>query len=209
MLSALLTACHDSDNNDSLDPGLAKIEEILNNQTSKPDFDEFLKAAQNGIWYLHEIFLFYTNGEMENRWWGGTPLHDMILRPDGECRIICYRSPGSSIPTLYVPITWNVSASQPNTIELYSETIEQEAETHHYDQVAARTTFELLYYKDGEFIMRGMQPFVYNCGSMFPGVYKDYSIVHGQIITDKETVEKYLAYEEYDSYREQHPEMFP
>lgn len=208
LLTALLTACNDNMEN-PLTPTQKKIAELMAGYDGKIDMAAFLAAAQQGIWQFDTIDTTYTNGETyDGIKDGSTDLHTMMLRSDGECRIMLSFMFNPAIPRLYQPITWNVSASQPNTIELYSEKIEQKAATYQYDQYAARTTLELLYYKDGEFIMRGMQPFAYNGGMTSKGIYKSYCTVCGHIITDKETVEKYLSYEEYEAYRAQHPEMF-
>ena len=204
-----LSACHNTDD-ELKDPTLSKIEEILGNRTSEPDLTAFLKTLQNGVWMYDDYCLFFTNGEMESGPWdGGAPLHHMMFLPDGECRIFLSFMSDPRIPRLYQAVAWSVSDRKANTIELYSEEIARDAETNHFDQYAAVTTLELLYYQDGVFIMKGMQPFAYDGGMTSQGIYKDHCMIYGHIATDQETVEKFRAYESYNEYREQHPGVFP
>lgn len=206
----VLPACESDNDNESINPTLLKVEEILNNRTSEPDLTAFLETAQTGVWKYDELCLHYTNGETyDGVWSGGAPADYMMLLPDGECRIFLNLMFNPLIPMLYQKIEWSVSEEQPNTLELYSEKIEQDAETHHYDQYAARTTLQLLYYQDGVFIMKGMQPFAYGGGMTSKGIYKDYCTFIGHIDTDEETVAEYLGCELYEEYRAQHPDMFP
>ena len=85
---------------------------------------------------------------------------------------------------------------------------QEEAKTVNYDQYAARTTLELLYYKDGVFVMEGLQPFAYMGGRTSKGVYWDYCRIVGHIATDKATVDKYLSYISYEQYKEENPDKF-
>lgn len=204
-----LTACNNTDNEfDS--PILSKVEEMLNNRTSEPDLAAFLETAQTGVWLYDDLCLHYTNGETyDGGWDGGCPVDYMMLLPGGECRIFLDLMFNPLIPMLYQKVEWSVSEQRANTLELYSEEIERSAETTHYDQYDARTTLELLYFQDGIFIMKGMQPFAYGGGMTSQGIYWDYCIIVGRIATDKETVEKYRTCESYDEYRAQHPDMFP
>lgn len=204
-----LSACNNTDN-EFENPILSKVEEILNNRTSEPDLAAFLETAQTGVWLYDDLCLHYTNGETyAGGWLGGTPIDYMMLLPGGECRIFLDLMFNPLIPMLYQKVEWSVSEQRANTLELYSEEIERSAETTHYDQYDARTTLELLYFQDGIFIMKGMQPFAYGGGMTSQGIYWDYCTIVGRIATDKETVEKYRACESYDEYRAQHPDMFP
>ena len=138
LLTALLTACNDNMEN-PLTPTQKKIAELMAGYDGKIDMAAFLAAAQQGIWQFDTIDTTYTNGETyDGIKDGSTDLHTMMLRSAGECRIMLSFMFNPAIPRLYQPITWNVSASQPNTIELYSEKIEQKAATYQYDQYAAR-----------------------------------------------------------------------
>ena len=67
---------------------------------------------------------------------------------------------------------------------------------------------ELLYYKDGVFVMKGLQPFGSWGGKTSEGVYKDFCRVVGHIATDKATVDKYLSYISYEQYKAENPDKF-
>lgn len=206
-----LSAC-DNTTDDIQNPSLSKIETLLNAQTTEPDFSAFLQTMQNGVWIPNDLCLFYTNGEIEDgNWTGGSHIHDMMLLPNGECRVFWWADYNPRIPMLYLAHEWNICTSQPNSIELYSKEYDEEMQNPdipHADFYAPRTTMELLYYKDGVFVMKGMQPIVYSSSDAYQGIYMDYFLIHGHIDTSPETVAKYLTYEHYEEYKEQHPEMF-
>ena len=102
-------------------------------------------------------------------------------------RRIFYHPDDPRYEPFYEEIEWSVSESLPNTIELYNPRIELEAPTANYDQHAARTTLELLSYRKGLFVMKGMQPFAYWGGRTSDGIYYDYCLISGKLVTDRET----------------------
>ena len=138
---------------------------------------------------------------------GAALMNSMMLLPTGICRTFftLMHIPG---PTVYSEGNqWSVSGEMKNTLALYNPGIEESAKTANYDQYAARTTLELLYYKDGVFVMKGRQPFAYMGGQTSKGVYEDYCRVVGHIATDKATVDRYLSYISYKQYKEENPKI--
>ncbi|MDE6508474.1 MAG: hypothetical protein K2O55_01520 [Alistipes sp.] len=209
--ATLLAACESEyDRENPLTPTQGKAEELMNGYDGHIDMTAFLETVQQGVWLFDTLDITYTNGETYDGIKDGSrEISPMMLLPGGECRVFLRLMFNPLIPMLYQKVEWSVSEQRANTLELYSEEIERSAETTHYDQYAARTTLELLYYQDGIFIMKGMQPFAYGGGMTSQGIYKDYCTIVGHIATDKETVEKYRACEFYDEYRAQHPDQFP
>ena len=208
--ATLLNACESETDQGNLTPTQEKINELMAGYDGKVDMGAFLEAVQQGVWLFDSIDIIYTNGKRyDGIMDGGRAIDPMMFMPDGECRIFLSFMSDPRIPTLYQTIVWSVSDRKANTIELYSEEIARDAETNHFDQYAAATTLELLYYQDGVFIMKGMQPFAYDGGMTSQGIYKDHCMIYGHIATDQETVEKFRAYESYNEYREQHPGVFP
>ena len=139
---------------------------------------------------------------------GAALMNSMMLLSNGVCRTfsVLMHIPG---PIVYFEgDQWSVSSEMKNTLALYNPGIEESAKTANYDQYAARTTLELLYYKDGVFVMEGLQSFAYMGGWTSKGVYWDYCRVVGHIATDKETVDKYLSYISYEQYKEENPDRF-
>lgn len=184
-ISAMLTAC----------------------EKDQVDMDAFVADAQRGVWMIDDYDITYTNGETLNGkgFDGASNIHSMMLFPDGTCRIFMAVNFLPAIPILYQEIQWS---PLDNGLGFYSAQIEEDAKTANYAQYAAQTTLELLYYKDGAFIMKGMQPFAYWGGMTSQGIYKDYCTVVGHIATDRATVDKYLSYKSYEQYKEEHPELF-
>ena len=175
----------------------------------KIDMAAFVADAQQGVWMIDEYDMIYTNGEVLNGQdlSGGAFLDNMMLFPDGSCHTYIWL--GYILgPTVYLESQWSVSDQSKNTLSLYSPRIEAEAKTANFDQYAARTTLELLYYKDGVFVMKGLQPFGSWGGKTSKGIYEDYCRVVGHIATDKATVDKYLSYISYEQYKAENPDKF-
>ena len=207
--SAMLSACDSDPEFVSKTPAEAKIQELMVGYNGKVDMNAFVADAQQGVWMIDEYDMIYTNGEVLNgrELVGGAFLDDMMLFPDGSCHTYIWL--GYILgPTVYLESQWSVSDQSKNTLSLYSPRIEAEAKTANFDQYAARTTLELLYYKDGVFVMKGRQPFAYMGGQTSKGVYEDFCRVVGHIATDKETVDKYLSYISYEQYKEENPDRF-
>ena len=207
--SALLSACEGDPEIVPRTPTETKIQELMVGYDGKIDMAAFVADAQQGVWMIDEYDMIYTNGEVLNGQdlSGGAFLDNMMLFPDGSCHTYIWL--GYILgPTVYLESQWSVSDQSKNTLSLYSPRIEAEAKTANFDQYAARTTLELLYYKDGVFVMEGLQPFAYMGGWTSKGVYWDYCRVVGHIATDKETVDKYLSYISYEQYKEENPDKF-
>ena len=179
--SAMLSACEGDPEFVPKTSVEAKIHELMIGYDGKIDMAVFIADAQRGVWLIDDIDITYTNGKTESGVMDGAALmNSMMLLPTGICR----------------------------TLALYNPGIEESAKTANYDQYAARTTLELLYYKDGVFVMKGRQPFAYMGGQTSKGVYEDYCRVVGHIATDKATVDRYLSYISYKQYKEENPDKF-
>lgn len=207
MSAVTLSACEGDPEIVPRTPTETKIQELMVGYDGKIDMAAFVADAQQGVWMIDEYDMIYTNGEVLNgrELVGGAFLDDMMLFPNGICRMFRKSIPN---PTVYLESQWSVSDQSKNTLSLYSPRIEAEAKTANFDQYAARTTLELLYYKDGVFVMKGLQPFGSWGGKTSNGVYKDYCRVVGHIATDKATVDKYLSYISYEQYKEENPDKF-
>lgn len=205
--AAMLTACEGDPEIVPKTPTEAKIKELMIGYDGKVDMDAFMADVQRGVWLIDEYDMIYTNGEVFNgrELIGGTFLDDMMLFPNGICRTFRKSIPN---PTVYLESQWSVSDRAKNMLDLYSPSIEESAKTAKYDQYAARTTLELLYYKDGVFVMKGMQPFGSWGGKTSEGIYKDYCTVVGRVATDKETVDEYLSYMSYEQFKADDPDLF-
>ncbi|MCM1150862.1 MAG: hypothetical protein NC209_07820 [Alistipes sp.] len=213
LLSAatLLSACeNDNDRGNPLTPTQEKVKELITGHDDPIDMSAFLETVQRGVWIFDTIDITYTDGTTyDGLVDGGREIAPMMLLPGGECRIFLNFMFNPRIPILYQTVAWSVSENRADTIELYSEELARESETGRYDRYEPATTLQLLYYQDGVFIMKGLQPTAYSSPQAYQGIYKDYCMVCGHIATDEETVARYRAYESYDAYREQHPDMFP
>ena len=191
--SAMLSACEGDPEFVPKTSVEAKIHELMIGYDGKIDMAVFIADAQRGVWLIDDIDITYTNGKTES---------GVICRTFFTLMHI----PG---PTVYSEgDQWSVSGEMKNTLALYNPGIEESAKTANYDQYAARTTLELLYYKDGVFVMKGRQPFAYMGGQTSKGVYEDYCRVVGHIATDKATVDRYLSYISYKQYKEENPDKF-
>lgn len=210
MSAAMLTACEGDPEIVPKTPTEAKIKELLIGYDSNVDMDAFMADVQRGVWLIDSFDITYTNGEVADGSDidGGYHLNTMMLLPDGVCRkfwSLMYMHG----PMVYSEGTqWSVSDRAKNTLDLYSPSIEESAKTANYDQYAARTTLELLYYKDGVFVMKGQQPFAYMGGWTSEGIYEDYCKIVGRVATDKETVDEYLSYMSYEQFKEENPDLF-
>ena len=208
--SAMLSACEGDPEIVPRTPTEAKIRELMIGYDGKVDMNAFVTDAQRGVWVVDACDMTYTDGKVSDGsgYDGGTLINHMMLLPTGICRTFFTRMhiPG---PTVYSEgDQWSVSGEMKNTLALYNPGIEESAKTANYDQYAARTTLELLYYKDGVFVMKGRQPFAYMGGQTSKGVYEDYCRVVGHIATDKATVDRYLSYISYEQYKEENPDKF-
>ena len=207
--SMMLSACEGDPEIVPRTPTEAKIQELMVGYDGKIDMAAFVADAQQGVWMIDEYDMIYTNGEVLNGrdLSGGAFLDNMMLFPAGICRTFyaLMYIPG---PTVYLESQWSVSDQAKNTLAFYSPRIEDEAKTANFDQHAARTMLELLYYKDGVFVMKGLQPFGAWGGKTSEGVYKDFCRVVGHIATDKATVDKYLSYISYEQYKAENPDKF-
>ena len=202
--SAMLSACEGDPEIVPRTPTEAKIRELMIGYDGKVDMNAFVTDAQRGVWVVDACDMTYTDGKVSDGsgYDGGTLINHMMLLPTGICRTFftLMHIPG---PTVYSEgDQWSVSGEMKNTLALYNPGIEESAKTANYDQYAARTTLELLYYKDGVFVMKGRQPFAYMGGQTSKGVYEDYCRVVGHIATDKATVDRYLSYISYEQYKE-------
>ncbi|WP_290539911.1 hypothetical protein [Alistipes sp.] len=207
--SAMLSACEGDPEFAPKTSVEAKIHELMTGYDGKIHMSAFIADAQRGVWLIDDIDITYTNGKTESGVMDGAALmNNMMLLPNGVCRTF------SALMYIPGPIVyfegdqWSVSREMKNTLVLYNPGIEENAKTANYDQYAARTTLELLYYKDGVFVMEGLQPFAYMGGWTSEGVYSDYCRVVGHIATDKATVDRYLSYISYKQYKEENPDKF-
>lgn len=209
MSAALLTACENDSQETFQTSTQERVHELMRDFDGRVDMDAFVADAQQGVWMIDDFDLTYTNGKTVNgsNILGTSYMHSMMLFPDGTCRVFLDFNFSPLIPTLYQEIQWSVNSSD-NGLGLYSAQIEEDTKTANYAQYAARTTLELLYYKDGVFIMQGMQPFASWGGLTSQGIYKDYCTVVGHIATDRATVEKYLSYMSYEQFKAENPELF-
>lgn len=209
-VAVMLSACDNDPEFVPKTPTEAKIRELMVGYDGKVDMNAFVADARQGVWQIDEYDMIYTNGEVLNgrELSGGTFLDDMMLLPDGVCRIFFWLDHIPEMPDVYKEIRWSVSDQSKNTLALYSPGIEESAKTANYDQYAARTTLELLYYKDGVFVMKGRQPFAYWGGQTSKGIYEDFCRVVGHIATDRETVDKYLSYISYEQFKAENPDKF-
>lgn len=208
--SAMLSACEGDPEIVPRTPTEAKIRELMIGYDGKVDMNAFVTDAQRGVWVVDACDMTYTDGKVSDGsgYDGGTLINHMMLLPTGICRTFftLMHIPG---PTVYSEgDQWSVSGEMKNTLALYNPGIEESAKTANYDQYAARTTLELLYYKDGVFVMKGRQPFAYMGGQTSKGVYEDYCRVVGHIATDRATVDRYLSYISYEQYKEENPDKF-
>ena len=169
------------------------IENLMAGYEGPVDFDAFLADVQRGVWMSDHSDIVYTDGSvMKAQLDGGNIVAPMMLFPGGTSRYFFAIMPD---PPVYSDSwRWSVSDQRENTLEFYDPWIEESAPTKKYDQYAARTTLELLYYRDGVFIMKGIQPFAYWGGDTSRGLYYDYCMIVGHIATDSETVDLYLSY---------------
>ena len=208
--SAMLSACDSDPEIVPRTPTETKIQELMVGYDGKIDMAAFIADAQRGVWVIDSYDTAYTNGEIRDGrgLMGGSDIYNMMLFFEGKCRVFFWLDHLPEAPDVYKEIQWNVSDQSKNTLSLYSPRIEEEAKTVNYDQYAARTTLELLYYKDGVFVMKGRQPFAYMGGQTSKGVYEDYCRVVGHIATDKATVDRYLSYISYKQYKEENPDKF-
>lgn len=196
---ALLTACERDADGPVRTMTEAMIEELMTDFDGGIDMDAFLADAQQGVWLVDGYDITYTNGHVED----GTKIdgpgfiYPMMLLPEGVCRkfFVLMYLPG---PIVYSEIEWSVSDRAANTLVLYSSGIEKGAEKENYDHYVARTTLELLYYRDGVFIMKGLQPFAYIGGATAEGYYEEFCTIVGRIVTDRATVDKFLSYKSYE-----------
>ncbi len=197
---ALLTACNSGSEIPTLTPEEQIIQETMGNFDGPVDMTSFVSDVQQSLWTVDRLDVSYSNGEFVSNalFDGGSVINRMMLFPDGTGRIFHFPDYDPLKPPFYEEIEWCVSESLPNTIELYNPRIELEAPTANYDQHAARTTLELLGYREGHFVMKGMQPFAYWGGRTSEGIYYDYCLISGKLVTDRETIDTYLGYEEYD-----------
>lgn len=197
---ALLTACNSGSEIPTLTPEEQIIQETMGNFDGPVDMTSFVNDVQQSLWTVDRLDVSYSNGEFVSNalFDGGSVIQRMMLFPDGSGRIFHFPDYDPLKPPFYEEIEWCVSESLPNTIELYNPRIELEAPTANYDQHAARTTLELLGYREGHFVMKGMQPFAYWGGRTSEGIYYDYCLISGKLVTDRETIDTYLGYEEYD-----------
>ena len=208
--SAMLSACDSDPEIVPRTPTETKIQELMVGYDGKIDMAAFIADAQRGVWVIDSYDTAYTNGEIRDGrgLMGGSDIYNMMLFFEGKCRVFFLLDHLPEAPDVYKEIQWNISDQSKNTLSLYSPRIEEEAKTVNYDQYAARTTLELLYYKDGVFVMEGLQSFAYMGGWTSKGVYWDYCRVVGHIATDKETVDKYLSYISYEQYKEENRDKF-
>ncbi len=208
--SMMLSACEGDPEIVPRTPTEAKIQELMVGYDGKIDMAAFIADTQRGVWVVDSYDTVYTNGEIRDGrgLMGGSDIYNMMLFFEGKCRIFFWLDHLPEAPDVYKEIQWSVSDQSKNTLSLYSPRIEEEAKTINYDQYAARTTLELLYYKDGVFVMKGLQPFAYMGGWTSKGVYEDYCRVVGHIATDKATVDRYLSYISYEQYKEENPDKF-
>ncbi len=197
---ALLTACNSGSEIPTLTPEEQIIQETMGDFDGTVDMTSFVNDVQQSLWTVDRLDVSYSNGEFVSNalFDGGSVINRMMLFPDGTGRIFHFPDYDPLKPPFYEEIEWCVSESLPNTIELYNPRIELEAPTANYDQHAARTTLELLGYREGHFVMKGMQPFAYWGGRTSEGIYYDYCLISGELVTDRETIDTYLGYEEYD-----------
>lgn len=197
---ALLTACNSGSEIPTLTPEEQIIQETMGDFDGTVDMTSFVNDVQQSLWTVDRLDVSYSNGEFVSNalFDGGSIIQRMMLFPDGSGRIFHFPDYDPLKPPFYEEIEWCVSESLPNTIELYNPRIELEAPTANYDQHAARTTLELLGYREGHFVMKGMQPFAYWGGRTSEGIYYDYCLISGKLVTDRETIDTYLGYEEYD-----------
>lgn len=195
-----MTACNSGSEIPTLTPEEQIIQETMGNFDGPVDMTSFVNDVQQSLWTVDRLDVSYSNGEFVSNalFDGGSVINRMMLFPDGTGRIFHFPDYDPLKPPFYEEIEWCVSESLPNTIELYSPRIELEAPTANYDQHAARTTLELLGYREGHFVMKGMQPFAYWGGRTSEGIYYDYCLISGKLVTDRETIDTYLGYEEYD-----------
>lgn len=195
-----MTACNSGSEIPTLTPEEQIIQETMGNFDGPVDMTSFVNDVQQSLWTVDRLDVSYSNGEFVSNalFDGGSVIQRMMLFPDGSGRIFHFPDYDPLKPPFYEEIEWCVSESLPNTIELYNPRIELEAPTANYDQHAARTTLELLGYREGHFVMKGMQPFAYWGGRTSEGIYYDYCLISGKLVTDRETIDTYLGYEEYD-----------
>lgn len=196
---ALLTACNSGSEIPTLTPEEQIIQETMGDFDGTVDMTSFVNDVQQSLWTVDRLDVSYSNGEFVSNalFDGGSVINRMMLFPDGTGRIF-YHPDDPRYEPFYEEIEWSVSESLPNTIELYNPRIELEAPTANYDQHAARTTLELLSYRKGLFVMKGMQPFAYWGGRTSDGIYYDYCLISGKLVTDRKTIDTYLGYAAYD-----------
>lgn len=194
----LLSACNDNDDPQK-SPTLLKIEETLNTRDTEIDLAAFLETAQKGVWKYDDICFFYTNGDMADEWTGGAPVNYMSFQPNGKAKVFYWQDFNPLLSKYhYNEIEWSVDPERPNTIELYSpyteKTIKEWTSKGVKCDYAARTTMELLYYQNGVFVMKGLQPYCHSGAAVDAGIYYDYCLFLGHIDTDEATVNEYQSY---------------
>ncbi len=159
-------------------------------------FNIFINDAVGSVWMSKSYDLHFTNGEVwqDVKTAGGTHVHNMMLFSDGTARYFIFPC-DPDIPTSYKEWQWSAEPEK-LTITIYDPELEEYAETDEFTGYSARTTLELISYKEGDFVMQGVQP-----GSIgvlpSQGLYIDYATIHGRICKEGDIVEEYLSYGEY------------
>ncbi len=152
------------------------------------DMAAFLEDATHGVCFVDTSTMRYTNGEevrgdLIN---GGRLFWPMMLDADGTCYLLKTDSSNLDNPPAGHKMEWRVSDTSKNAIELYEPDFEES------DFPATvripRTTIKILSYKDGRYLLRGLQPLCYETSSE---LYPDYCTVEGYIDTNPETVAHY------------------
>ncbi len=153
--------------------------------------ESFVEQVQMELWQVDRYDVYFADGEV----WesedivGGSFVDNMLFMPDGICRMYIWSTSVPYVPVLYKSLEWNFEG---NVLHLYDPK----------DQtLGARGQLQLLKFKNGRFVMKGYQP----NGLDVPDYY---SIIYGHIETDPEVVERYLSYEAYYRFREEHPELW-
>ena len=192
LATIVLSACDNESEHTPRTELEALIQNLMRDYDGQVDMEAFLTAAQKGVWLFDDYDLYLTNGEIVGPLDGATLLSPMMLFPDGTCRYFISVMPA---PIVYLDSwRWSVSARHENTIEI----INSESKN------PTPSLLELLYYKDGVFIMKGKLPITSYTSNGTTSV--DYCLIVGHIATDTETVNQYLSYgpynEEYPYYRD-------
>ncbi len=200
MLMAVAVLSAVSCTNDSdIDPWRGWDDPEFTGMVSEGDMERFLNDIEGNIWDWTSYEITYTDGSTASNmdFVGGTHVDNMMFLPDGTVRNFHPAGPYPWDPVVYDEWFWSVKVDEKNTIELCDPDMDPEEKRSESGQSMGRTTLKLLSYKNGEFVMRGFQPFSYGGGMAHKGIFESYITITGTVEKDPALIEQYLSYEPY------------